>query len=45
MSIRDLKDFRLIRLVENLYKLLAKVLTIKLKKVIGKVVVGVFQSL
>ena len=34
----DLRDFRPIRLVERLYKLLAKVLTNRLKKVVGKVV-------
>ena len=34
----DLRDFRLISLVGGLYKLLAKVLANKLKKVVGKVV-------
>ena len=34
----DLKDFRPISLVGSLYKLLAKVLTIKIKKVMGKVI-------
>ena len=35
-SAKDLKDFRLINLVEGLYKLLAKVLANRLKKVVGK---------
>ena len=34
----DLKDFRLISLVSSLYKLLAKVLANKIKKVMGKVI-------
>ena len=34
----DLKDFRSIRLVGGLYKLLAKVLANRLKKIIGKVI-------
>lgn len=35
---KDLKDFRSINLVGGLYKLLAKELAIRLKKVVGKVV-------
>ena len=34
----DMQDFRLISLVESLYKIIAKVLTNRLKKVMGKVV-------
>ena len=34
----DLKDFRLISLVGGLYKLLAKVLTNRLKMVVGEMV-------
>ena len=34
----DLRDFRLINLVDNLYKLLAKMLANRLKKVMGKVI-------
>lgn len=34
----DLKDFESIRLVGGLYKLLTKVLTYRLKNVVGKVV-------
>lgn len=34
----DLRDFRPISLVDSLYKLLAKVLTNGLKKIVGKVV-------
>ena len=34
----DLRDFKLISLVGGLYKLLAKVLANRLKKVVGKVV-------
>ena len=34
----DLKDFRSIRLVGGLYKLLAKVLANRLKRIIGKVI-------
>ena len=34
----DLKDFRPISLVGSLYQLLAKVLTIRIKKVMGKVI-------
>ena len=37
-SVKDLKDLRLISLVGGLYKILAKVLAIRLKKVVGKVV-------
>lgn len=37
-SAEDLKDFKPISLVGSLYKLLAKVLENKLKKVVGKVV-------
>ncbi|RVW87974.1 hypothetical protein CK203_033881 [Vitis vinifera] len=36
-GVEDLKDFRLISFVGSLYKLLAKVLTDRLKKVVGKV--------
>ena len=34
----DLKDFKLVSLVGSIYKLLTKVLTNKLKRVVGKVV-------
>ena len=34
----DMQDFRLISLVGSLYKIIAKVLTNRLKKVMGKVV-------
>lgn len=37
-DVDDLRDFRPINLVGSLYKLLAKVLTNKLKKVVGKVI-------
>ena len=42
-SAEDFKDFKPISLVGSLYKLLAKVLANKLKKVVGKVVAK-FQS-
>ena len=42
-GVDDLKDFRLIILVGGLYKLLAKVLANRLKKVVGKVVLK-FQN-
>ena len=35
---KDLKDFRPISLADNLYKILAKVLTKRLKKEVGKVI-------
>ena len=37
-SVEDLKDFRLNSLVGNLYKLMAKVLANRIKKVIYKVI-------
>ena len=38
VGMEDIRDIRLISLVEGLYKLLAKVLANRLKKVVGKVV-------
>lgn len=43
--VEDLKDFKSISLVGGLYKILAKVMTIKIKKVVRKVVYELFERL